>query len=1120
MQDTEIVVLEEPNAYPLGSRHETLNTPVEALQAMRSNSASSLVDDTGIRGPEISSSDDQPGRQVYRESPETLLELRIELQDCLDQLVVILVMMSWKGVIVQMDLGFYKLYDLVINAGKLSTAMTTSMIYFPDSPVIVNQSFTIPTSPMDTFRPSYVMDFLNEVLYYLTELTEELGALPLTFLGSLDPNEAGHDLTEQEMMHRSRRELLEVLLSEFLVESVIASILRDEDTLPDMTYASDPDATLPLLLVTPHTRRTLYGALEALYTMNKIPTLFFGDFIRAFTRCFREVNAICKSAESQVYIEPSLVPHLQELQLAIIRATAKPMAVSLLAPSPSTMLSFIEGVAGHLLAIATAVKAKFAAYIDCCLNVASLLDIIAQDREYLRNYAPLPSSHVHPIVSQSVPTSSPDLTEESSKEMQDMDAVLLCKDALWLGAKHDGYDLVPFREYKTCRRPSTIPAHLDDSPDILALHQSQLTFGLLEVFLDNCVPERRLLRQLPCGKVIITTQEIPRILQECQDLFRNLRVADPDVFRRWIDRAGNALRVAEELINWEAFRAQIRESSSAETSESLEIDHIYTAIGAEKQDMRKIRHMIDAIIATLFSFIQGELEKTELFLAFDIPTVLTRRFSVTELAGHSVSALGFASTRRPLVRKGVGHQNHDQCSTERCVVNNIDPELYSNLHATEGCTCTLMTPPVKQVKAALLHNKIPIISIQTSGNTSNAPIRMTCNTASYGIPYVAISHVWADGLGSTTERGLPQCQLRRLSRIAHQLVDGGFIWIDALCVPKEQELRKRAIGVMGETYRKAAKVLVIDSGIRSCSIHASIEDKLLRIVTSGWMQRLWTLQEAVLAKKLELIIQFSDGQLRFWDLMLSGYDSSQPVANQLRGALDDLLVLIGNLSESPSPSRLRGAINALRGRSTSRPSDETLAISSLLGIDTFSLASSHSTEERMKTLLLQCHEVPSTLPFQGQDFPRLSDRGFRWAPATFLRPGTKFHLCGTTSALCTTGGLIAKYYCFRLRTAIALRGSAVRIHSAIEPSNPYLSLHYDSAEPAVGDELCNAIILQAEPSTFDDGIAVTMEDDLMEDRSRSLLDQYRLDHEVYKTWLGHAKSGSVEVEELIQAPKT
>jgi hypothetical protein len=48
------------------------------------------------------------------------------------------------------------------------------------------------------------------------------------------------------------------------------------------------------------------------------------------------------------------------------------------------------------------------------------------------------------------------------------------------------------------------------------------------------------------------------------------------------------------------------------------------------------------------------------------------------------------------------------------------------------------------------------------------------------MPYVAISHVWANGQGSTTKEGLLACQIKRLVALTNQLTLGKTFWIDAL----------------------------------------------------------------------------------------------------------------------------------------------------------------------------------------------------------------------------------------------------------------------------------------------------------------------------------------------------
>ena len=84
--------------------------------------------------------------------------------------------------------------------------------------------------------------------------------------------------------------------------------------------------------------------------------------------------------------------------------------------------------------------------------------------------------------------------------------------------------------------------------------------------------------------------------------------------------------------------------------------------------------------------------------------------------------------------------------------------------------------------------------------------------------YIALSHVWADSLGSNTETGLPACQIRRLHRLAENRTESGaWFWIDGLCVPKQKPYQGKAIEFMYYTYQNATGVIVLDEGCRKLS---------------------------------------------------------------------------------------------------------------------------------------------------------------------------------------------------------------------------------------------------------------------------------------------------------------
>jgi hypothetical protein len=266
------------------------------------------------------------------------------------------------------------------------------------------------------------------------------------------------------------------------------------------------------------------------------------------------------------------------------------------------------------------------------------------------------------------------------------------------------------------------------------------------------------------------------------------------------------------------------------------------------------------------------------------------------------------------------------------------------------------------------------------------------------MPYVAISHVWADGLGSTTEEGLPLCQIKRLSAITRELVPDGAFWIDSLCVPAVRDMRNRAIGLMAQTYKDAAVVLVIDSGIRSTSISASREEKLLRVLSSGWMQRLWTLQEGLLANRL--VFEFSGGLVALEELLPVGEEHFNVVLVELASEVFRLK------KHRASILNISDVSQSLRWRTTSRGSDETLAISGLLRIDAFELVNL-PPEQRMPAFLLQIRKLPADIIFLSGS--KLSELGFRWAPKTLMR-GTNSSLgFGVYDASCTPTGLLAEY---------------------------------------------------------------------------------------------------------------
>ncbi|KAL8846454.1 MAG: hypothetical protein Q9198_011292, partial [Flavoplaca austrocitrina] len=204
----------------------------------------------------------------------------------------------------------------------------------------------------------------------------------------------------------------------------------------------------------------------------------------------------------------------------------------------------------------------------------------------------------------------------------------------------------------------------------------------------------------------------------------------------------------------------------------------------------------------------------------------------------------------------------------------------------------------------------------------------------------------------------------------------------------------------------------------------------LRISISGWMRRLWTLQESVLGRRLQ--VKFEDGIV---DLVteynlgnkLTADDHRKHKAH-LGGAVDKFERLAGSphsdcrsfywkdrtlrflivekrerrflgvittftplVRVDPAQEKIGNECSAIleafvssNYRSSLRKADEHLCLSGLLGWDT-SCLQGVATDQRMKTLLSKRTFLPQGLLFIAG--PRMPEKGWRWALQSFGNNG-------------------------------------------------------------------------------------------------------------------------------------
>jgi hypothetical protein len=428
-------------------------------------------------------------------------------------------------------------------------------------------------------------------------------------------------------------------------------------------------------------------------------------------------------------------------------------------------------------------------------------------------------------------------------------------------------------------------------------------------------------------------------------------------------------------------------------------------------------------------------------------------------------------------RKSLG-RDHSKCSTEQCIANNINDAQYVVRHVDNtcnGCCSHIVVEDQGEtngpITTALLGGNIPTISVVMDNETRKHKVVVTTHLPTMEIRrYVAISHVWSDGLGNPRRNSLPTCQLLRLQKLVNDMYDSNDgqvnFWIDTICVPLEPLARKLAIIRMAKTYEGADKVLVLDSSLQNVSSHNPSEELLMRIRCTIWGQRLWTLQEGMLAN--DLYFQFRDGLIQpenFMDPFLTcnspgrlafeyfgEFEKSlaSPLLTRIVRAValdedapqtfksfterlldfpnqDDENLNIMLTPQSPlrpvfyfgmgfyNRLRLRNGLGrkalgsvalALFGRTSSKIEDETLCIGPLLGLDVSSLVHK-PPEERMKILLTLIGEFPQAIIFSLS--PRLCDEGYRWAPRTFLNLPMAGILTIERPARLTNSGLIVTF---------------------------------------------------------------------------------------------------------------
>jgi hypothetical protein len=129
--------------------------------------------------------------------------------------------------------------------------------------------------------------------------------------------------------------------------------------------------------------------------------------------------------------------------------------------------------------------------------------------------------------------------------------------------------------------------------------------------------------------------------------------------------------------------------------------------------------------------------------------------------------------------------------------------------------------------------------------------------------YAAISHVWAETMGleyndektEQDERGFNMHHFLRIADFASKTGSEWF-WFDLLAIPKgtdsaSREIKTRMINSLRNVYKNAECIIVLDG--LSCQLKSTDPLCTAAVLCCGrWLERVWTYQEAKLARKVKI----------------------------------------------------------------------------------------------------------------------------------------------------------------------------------------------------------------------------------------------------------------------------
>jgi ankyrin repeat protein len=257
-----------------------------------------------------------------------------------------------------------------------------------------------------------------------------------------------------------------------------------------------------------------------------------------------------------------------------------------------------------------------------------------------------------------------------------------------------------------------------------------------------------------------------------------------------------------------------------------------------------------------------------------------------------------------------GFGKHDHCTFDFCEYSRIDYTYMEQRHECLNKDCAgLRSFPPEILKQAAISGHLTAWKL--NGESMVDPPE----------PFMAISHVWADGTGAGERPAglVNKCLYDFFCSIAKHFKCEG-IWWDTICIPVDKEARINALNQMQTNYADARITLVHDQYLRNWK-WVSAEHACFAIVMSPWFTRGWTALELAESRKVKVLFQSKSRGVVIKDL-----DSILEEAN------DTVPAMAIRKLRKKSVTTVNDILAALRPRVTAKPKDMAIISALLAGV--------------------------------------------------------------------------------------------------------------------------------------------------------------------------------------------